>query len=110
MRLLLFVVIFAFSQMCVAEQQRGKLTGYIPTDVNGREVLIFQIENNVSGGCNVTGRFAIDSTSLSYKGIFSAAIAAFHSQSSVSIIYFESCNSYGNAWDVRAICVGNLPC
>ncbi len=88
----------------------AKISGYIPYEMNGKEVLIFKLENNPSGGCNGTARFAIDSSSLKYKGGVAAIMAAFHAQSQVTVLYTQSCSSFSNAWDVQAICVGNIPC
>ena len=99
-----------FSIPSFALSQTGKVTGYIPYEAAGKEVLIVQMQGNAAGGCNSTGRFAIDSSTMKFKGTSAAAIAAFHAQSDVTIIYTQTCNAWGNAWDIQSFCVGAISC
>jgi hypothetical protein len=89
---------------------RKDLGLYIPYDDGSKQVFIFNFEGNVSGGCNSTARFAIDSTSLKFKGTTAALMVAYQSQTDVTVLYSQTCGAWGNAWDVRAVCVGKIPC
>jgi hypothetical protein len=110
MKKIVFAVLFLLSTSASAEFQTGKITGYIPTDYNGKLLLLVQIEGNASGGCNATGRFAIDSSAPRYKSILAGLMAAFHAQTPVTISYSQTCNAFGNAWDLTYVCVGSIPC
>lgn len=110
MKFIIFVVLCLYAALSGAEQQAGKITGYIPYESGGKAILIMQIQGNVSGGCNTTSRFAVDDSAPKFKGTQAAVIAAFHSQADVKVIYSQTCNAYGNAWDIVGVCVGNLPC
>ncbi|MEZ8142133.1 hypothetical protein A1OO_19385 [Enterovibrio norvegicus FF-33] len=105
-----FFLLLLFSSTAIAERQSGQITGYIPYTNDGKKIIIFQITSNVSGGCNTTGRFAVDSLSPIYEGTISAVIAAHHAQSPVTIIYTQSCKAWDNSWDAQGVCVGNIPC
>jgi hypothetical protein len=108
--LAMFLMLSSFSYGQEQLLQTGKITGYIPYEFEGKEVFVLQLEGNVSGGCNTTGRFAIDSSQLKFKATRAAVMAAFHSQTPVTVFYNQTCNSFVNTWDVRWVCVGNLPC
>ena len=107
MCVLLFLLVTTTS---FAARQTGVVQGYVPYSDGDREILIFKITNNVSEGCNATGRFAIDNTSLRYKSTLSAIIAAFHSKEEISVEYLSSCNAWVNSADVNFICVGDINC
>ena len=94
---------------CV-EFQGGKVTGYIPSDLNGKLLLLVRLEGNVSGGCNTSGRFAIDSSLPRYKSILVALMGAYHAQTPVMIAYTQTCNAFGNSWGIDYVCIGNVPC
>ncbi|NOI94298.1 hypothetical protein F0232_04810 [Vibrio sp. T3Y01] len=104
----LTLVIAAFSTS--AASQHGKVIGYIPYSVGDKEVIIFKIENNVSKGCNVTGRFAMDSSSLRYKATLSSIMSAYHSKTPIRVNYLETCNSWGNTADANFVCIGDINC
>jgi hypothetical protein len=111
MKKILFVVLLLVCSLAFAQQsQTAKITGYIPYDLDGKELLFVQLEGNRSGGCNVTARYAIDSSQLKFKGTRAALIAAFHTQTPVTIFYNETCNAYSNSWDIAWVCVGTIPC
>lgn len=111
MKRLLLAVLLLFSGFAYGQQQQAaKIKGYIPYEAGGKELLILQLEGNVTGGCNTTGRFAIDSAQLKFKATRAAIMAAFHSQTPITVFYYQTCNSYGNSWDIAWVCVGNLPC
>jgi hypothetical protein len=109
-RILLSLFFLLCTSANAAVFQTGKIVGYIPSDISGKEVFLLQIEGNVTGGCNVTGRFAIDSTQLKFKATRAAIIVAFHTQTALTVAYEQTCNSYPNAWDISWVCVGPLPC
>jgi hypothetical protein len=90
--------------------QTAKITGYIPSSWQGKEVILVQIEGNVSGGCNTTSRFAIDSSQLHFKSVRAAIMAAFASQTLIIAAYTQTCNMFPNAWDLAYVCVGSIPC
>jgi hypothetical protein len=110
MKSIIILTSLLFSSSIFAERQSGSVVGYIPYSNGDKEILIFKLEGNVSGGCNVTARFAIDNTSLRYKTTVSALIAAFHSKAPIAVDYLSSCNSWGNAADVNFIWIGNINC
>lgn len=108
---LLIVIFMVFCVEVSAATQAGKIVGYVPYDANGKEMIFFQLQGNVSGGCNTTARFVIDSSSLKFRGTVAAIIAAYHAQADVTVIHQQSCSSWSNSWDAQAICVGNInPC
>ena len=88
----------------------GEVTGYIASEANGKELFVFQTAGQPANGCNTTARFAVDDSSLLYKGTQAAVIAAYHSKSQVRVYYKDTCNALGNAADIRWVCVGNIPC
>jgi hypothetical protein len=51
----------------------------------------------VVGGCNHTGRYAIDGTQLGYKSILAAIIAVFHAQTPVTVADSQLCNAFSNS-------------
>ncbi|KDM93464.1 hypothetical protein [Photobacterium galatheae] len=93
-----------------AASQSGVITGYIPYSNANKEIIIFQLENNVAQGCNVTGRFAMDNTSPRYQATLSAVLAAYHAKSRIRVNYLDTCNAWGNSADVSFICVGDVGC
>lgn len=110
MKFLIFVVLCLYAALSGAEQQAGKVSGYIASDSGGKALLIMQIQGNVSGGCNTTSRFAVDDGAPKFKGIQAAVMAAYHTQADVTVVYSQTCDAWGNSWDIVGVCVGNLPC
>ncbi|WP_419811821.1 hypothetical protein [Bacterioplanoides sp.] len=99
-----------FSNSVLAERLSGKIEGLIPYSSGDHEILIFKLDNNRTGGCNTTERFAIDSSSKKYTATLSSVLAAFHSKTSIVVEYKNSCNYLGNSADVNFICVGSINC
>jgi hypothetical protein len=110
MKKVLFATLCICTTLAVAQSQTAKVSGYVPYDSGGRQILIFQLQGNVSGGCNTTARFAIDSTSLRFKSTQAALMAAFHTQSNVTVAYSQTCSAWSNSWDIAHLCVGIVPC
>jgi hypothetical protein len=110
MKKILFSILCLCATQASAQSQTSSITGYLPYQANGKQIFLFQLQGNVAGACNTTGRFAIDSSSLHFKSVQAAIMAAFHSQSTVTVAYAQTCNTWGNAWDISYVCVGNLPC
>jgi hypothetical protein len=108
--LLTCIALIASPALAQTLSQTGKLTGYIPSQANGKQIFVVQLQGNVTGGCNSSARFAINSDSLSFKTTAAALMAAYHAQSDVTIFYSQSCTALGNAWDLGWACVGNVPC
>jgi hypothetical protein len=106
----LSLLLAAGSACAQSYSQAGTLNGYIPFDDGVKQILIFQLAGNAQGGCNTTARFAIDSNAPKFKGTMAAVMAAYHTQTPVTVVYTQTCNSWTNAWDVGHICVGQLPC
>ncbi|PUE41087.1 hypothetical protein B9Z49_21190 [Limnohabitans sp. 2KL-51] len=106
----LVAILCCFAAVASAQFQTAKVTGYIPYESGGRQIFIFQLEGNASGGCNTTSRFAVDSNSLKFKGTQAAIMASFHTQTDVTVVYAQTCGAWVNSWDVVAACVGNIPC
>jgi len=104
------LLLVGMPSVALAEKQSGVVKGYIPYSSGGKEILIFNTTNSVAIGCNATARFAIDNTSLRYKATLSVVIAAFHSQKEIVVDYLPSCNVWGNAADIRYICIGEIAC
>lgn len=109
MKPFLLLILCIVTSVAAAQSQSGKITGYIPYDAGGRQILVFQVEGNVSGGCNTTSRFAVDSNAPKFKGTQTAVMAAFHTQTDVKVLYSQTCTAHTNTWDVVAVCVGPLP-
>ena len=86
------------------------ITGYIPYLNSGKAIFIFQLKDNPVGSCNTTARFSIDQSSPHFKATQAAVMQAFHSNTTVTVLFNQTCSSWGNSWDAYAVCVGNLPC
>ena len=84
--------------------------GYLPYEVDGKQLLIFKLQGNVSGGCNTEARFAVDSSSPKFKGTQVAVITAFHTQADVTVTYATACGAWSNSWDAVLVCVGAMSC
>jgi hypothetical protein len=84
---------FLCATMVAAQSQTAKVARYIPFDAGGKQVFILQLQGNVSGGCNTTGRFAIDSSLRRFKSAQAAVMAAFHTQTQVTVSYAQTCNA-----------------
>lgn len=111
MKKLVAIMCLAFCAMANAQSfQSAKITGFIPSDYQGKELFVVQIEGNASGGCNTSGRFAIDSSQPKFKSVRAAIMAAFFSQSPIVVAYTQTCNAFPNAWDLSYVCVGSIPC
>lgn len=98
------------SSQAFAARQAGEIQGFIPFNHDGREIFIFSVQNNVSGGCNTTARFAIDETSPSFRTTVSSLLAAFHGQTEIQVDYKDTCTAWGNSADINFICVGGINC
>jgi hypothetical protein len=110
MKKALFATLCLCTTLALAQSQTAKVTGYIPYDNGGRQIFLFQLQGNVSGGCNTSSRFAIDSSALRFKSTQAAVMAAFHTQTDVTVSYSQTCSAWGNSWDIAHVCVGSLPC
>lgn len=88
----------------------GKVKGYIVSKSGTEKLFYFTLEGNPSGGCNTTGRFLITGASTSHDGTQAAIMTAFQSKTDVNVYYDEVCSTGENAWDIRWVCVGNIPC
>jgi len=107
------LIIFAFCLVANAENyqsQSAKITGFVPYDFQGKELFFVQIEGNVAGGCNTTGRFVIDSSQPRFKSVRAAIMASFYAQLPIVVAYANTCNTYPNSWDLSYVCVGSIPC
>ena len=93
-----------------ADSLSGKIAGFGAGTYNGRETFVFRLEGTASGGCNSTGRYALDSLAPNYKTTVASIIAAYHAQADVFVNYSQSCNTFPNAWDANYICVGTISC
>ncbi len=110
MKKMLFAILYLYVTLASAELQTATVTGYIPYQTSGKQVLLFQLQGNVSGTCNDTARFAIDSSAVHFKNVLAAIMAAHHAQSTITVSYSKTCNAWGNAWDITHVCVGSIPC
>ena len=110
MKYLIVALSVLFSGPAFCAVHTGEVIGYLPYSSAGKEILVFKLSNNVSGGCNSSARFAIDDTSLRYKNTVSAVMAAFHSKTTIKVDYLSTCNAWGNSADIAYICVGEVGC
>lgn len=110
MKKLLCLVGLLFSISAQADRQNGEITGVIPFESGNKKLFFIQLKDNVSGGCNGTGRFVLESSKLSYSETVSAIMAAYFSKTPVQVEYTKTCNAWGNAYDISWICIGNIPC
>ena len=93
-----------------ADMQIAKVVGFVPSSYAGKEILVFKLENNSTGGCNTTGRYVIDSSSLHFKATQASIVAAFHAQADVTVSYTQTCNLFPGVWDVSYVCTGAINC
>lgn len=111
MKKFLILMCLIFCNLANAQTfQTAKITGFIPSHLQDKEVFIVKIEGNASGGCNTTARFAIDSSQLHFKSVRAAIMTAFASQTPIIVAYTETCNMFPNAWDIAYVCVGPINC
>lgn len=111
MKIVIFLLTFILSSFnALAARQVGKITGIIPYESYGKKIVIFKIENNIAQGCNVTGRFAFDESKKNFDLMSSAILSAFHAGTTVQVEYSNSCNAWGNSYDIQYICFGDIPC
>ncbi|ACA85765.1 hypothetical protein [Shewanella woodyi] len=78
----------------------------------GKGILLININGDKSSmeECATTKRFAIDSNVPNYQEMVSLAMTAYISgQTNVDLYVTESCNSWGNAQDLRGIKMGTMP-
>ena len=110
MKKILFVLLVFVATNVFGVTQRGKIVGYVPYHNGTVKNFALKIENNIVEGCNVSGRFYFDETTLAYSEMVSSIIAAYHSQTPVTVYYNKTCNTWGNAYDVKYVCVGDINC
>ncbi|MGF1708952.1 hypothetical protein [Enterovibrio baiacu] len=108
--LILPLTLAVMSFQASAAWKTGEITGYIPYSEGLKEIIIFKLNENPIGGCNTTGRFAMDSNSPRYKASVTAIISAFHSKTPVRVNYLSTCNSWVNSADASFICIGSINC
>jgi hypothetical protein len=104
------IALAAVAYTASADTQTGKIAGFGPGTYNGKEAFVFKLEGSPSGGCNYTGRYALDTSSPHYKTTVASIMAAFHAQADVYVSYSQSCNIFPNAWDVSYVCTGAINC
>ena len=110
-RYFVLLALAVFATTADAGAQSGKVAGFVPyKNSSGGEMIIFKLEGNVGSGCNVSQRFAIDASSQHFKGTQAAILAAFHAKTELRVVYNETCNVFGNAWDVSYVCAGAINC
>lgn len=110
MKIILPIVFILFPMFAFGGSQTSEISGYLPFSNADKEIFIFKLKDNISGGCNATGRFAIDSTSVRFVGMRTALIAAFHAKSKVRVSYDGSCDSWSNTYDATMVCIGEINC
>ena len=98
------------SASAAVKSHSGKVEGYIVSKNGTEKLFYFKLEGNPTGGCNTTGRFLITDAATTHDGTQSAVMAAFHSKTNVNVYYDEVCSTGENAWDIRWVCIGNIPC
>jgi hypothetical protein len=106
----IFLALLAVNTMAVADVQTAMVSGYINYSSGGKQIFLVKLVGGNSGACNTTGRYAIDSSVLHFKGTQAAIMAAYHGQATISINYSTTCNTWINSWDMLYACVGNMPC
>ncbi len=107
---ILFMVLLLVPFYANADRQNGEITGVIAFETGGKKLFFIQLKDNVVGGCNVTGRFAFDSSKLNYDVMVSSMMAAYFSKTPVQVEYSKTCNVFGNVYDISYVCIGNIPC
>jgi len=89
----------------------GKVTGIIPYKNGSNEMFFIKIENvSNSPSCNDTSRFTMTSADPSFKGTYSAVLAALMSGMEVRATGLGTCNNFSNSEDLHYICLGDTPC
>ncbi len=110
MKLAILLCGILLSNIAIAAKHSGQVIGYFPYHTGQKEILFIRLDSGVSGGCNTTERFAIDSNSPGYKSTQASIMAAFHAKTTINVNYSSTCNVFGNAYDINYICVGNIAC
>lgn len=110
----LMFLLASFNASADLESVSGKLNGYNITQHNGQSVFLFQMKDIRTGGCNTTGRFAVNKNSPLFEGTQAAVMAAYHSNSDVRVFYStfsnSSCTAHNNSADFLWLCVGDIGC
>ncbi len=110
MKSFLCIAMLLVSFHASADRQNGEIIGFIPSESGSKKLFFIQLKDNVVGGCNVTGRFAFDSSKLNYDVMVSAMMAAYFSKTPVQVEYTKTCNVFGNVYDISYVCIGTIPC
>lgn len=109
-KILAVFILMSLAFSASAGRQVGEITGFVAFESGGVKKLTFKLVNNVSGGCNTTARYTFDESLRNFDLMASTILSAYHAKSLVQVEYFESCNAWSNAYDVRYICVGDINC
>ncbi|RZQ52627.1 hypothetical protein C1E23_13280 [Pseudoalteromonas phenolica] len=110
MKYLSMFLLLIFSFKTFAERQTGIITGLVPFESNGKKIIVFKLEDNVSGECNTTARFAFDDSKINYDLMASTLLSAYHSKTRVQVEFNRTCHAWGNSFDSRYICIGDINC
>lgn len=113
MKKLCISLLSVVTTVAVAGSGSGTVTGFIPGNVSGTSVFVFQTSSNPSSSaasCNGTLRFAMASTNPQYSSTVAAVMAAYASGSPVIAVGTGSCTVLPNAEDLNYVCVGTIPC
>ena len=109
MRVLIFVFLLC-SFSVNAAKLKGHVSGLVAYETGGRKILLFKLNNSTSKGCNTTARFAFDQSKVNFDLMSSTILSAYHAKTPVEVNYDETCNIWGNSFDARFICLGDIPC
>jgi hypothetical protein len=94
----------ALAIVCVsslAGTGRGALLGALPYTCPGGECFFVQATSNTGlAACNTSGRFVMSASDPKYKTTVAALLAAYHSQTPVTLYGAGTCNTWSNAEDL----------
>lgn len=90
----------------------GKIIGVLPySKPTGEKLFFITVETKENtASCNVTNRFVLSDTYAAFDITVSAALAAYHAKTEVTIKGLGSCNYWSNSEDVNQICFGSIAC
>jgi hypothetical protein len=111
MKIFLLCLLASISMMTLADRQNGEISGLVAYESGGKKMLFFKIVGAAPAACNTTARFVIDSASkINFDLMSSTILSAYHSKTPVQVEYNQTCNTWGNSFDARYICVGDIAC
>lgn len=110
MKYILAITLILVAPSLFANWQSGQITGLVAYESSGKKIMLFKLDTSVTDGCNTTARFAFDDSKVNYDLMSSSILSAYHAKTPVKVRYEGTCNAWGNSYDARFICLGDINC